>query len=51
MAYHVDKDFASTQEVDTKLAALLNGASITTLHAAEIVKVGADKFLCYIVYE
>jgi hypothetical protein len=51
MTYHCDLDYGNHADIHTKLAALLNAASIGTLHAAKIVRFGHDRFLAYIVYE
>ena len=51
MAYTVEKDFGTHLDADTKLQTLLNGATINTLHTAKILKIGTDRYMCYIVYE
>ena len=51
MAYTVETDKGTHVDIGTKLQALLNGATISTLHASGILKIGTDFFLCYIVYE
>lgn len=51
MAYTVELDYGSHVDIGTKLQALLNGATITTLHSSGILKMSADHFICFIVYE
>jgi hypothetical protein len=52
MAYTVEKAVGNSSNIHTKLQALLNGASISTLHAAKIIRLfGSDHLMCYIVYE
>lgn len=51
MAYSCDIDYGSHQEIATKMADLLNSASITTLHSTGIAKVGTDFFAIWIIYE
>jgi len=51
MAYSVETDFGTHVDIGTKLDALLDGATITTLHTAEIIKIGTDRYMAYIVYE
>jgi len=51
MAYSCDVDYGSHVDIGTKLAALLNAATITTFHEAHVIKIGTDRFLAYIVYE
>lgn len=51
MAYTVETDTGSHGDIGTKLQTLLNGATIATLHASGILKIGTDFFLAYIVYE
>ena len=51
MAYTVETDFGTHVDIGTKLQTLLNNATISTLHRSEIIKVGTDRYLAYIVYE
>ena len=51
MAYTVESDFGTAVDIHTKLNTLLTNATIATLHTAEIIKIGTDFYLCYIVYE
>ena len=51
MAYTVTTDTGNHVNIGTKLAALLNGASIPTLHGCGILKVGSDFYLAWIAYE
>lgn len=51
MAYQVDTDTAAHTEIGTKLAALLNAATITTLHGMGTQKIGNDRYLIWIAYE
>ena len=51
MAYTVETDTGTHVDIGSKLQALLNGASITTLHGSGILKIGSDFFLAWICYE
>jgi hypothetical protein len=51
MAYTVEKDYGNHVDIASKLASLLNEATISTLHQAAIVKLSNDFYLAYIVYE
>lgn len=51
MAFVVIKDYGNHIDITTKLQTLLNSVSPTTVHAIGIVKVGADRFLCWVAYE
>ncbi|MDH5447620.1 MAG: hypothetical protein OEX01_01255 [Candidatus Bathyarchaeota archaeon] len=51
MAYTVEKDYGNHITIASKLQDLLNNATVSTLHTAQIIKIGSDFFLAYIVYE
>lgn len=51
MAYQVDSDTGAHTEIASKMVALLNAATIATLHATGAIKIGNDRYLIYIAYE
>lgn len=51
MAYTVETDLGNHVNIGTKFQALLNNATITTLHSSGIEKIASDYFLCWICYE
>jgi len=51
MAYQIDSDKGAHTEITTKMLALLNAATIATLHDTGAIRIGADRYLVYIVYE
>jgi hypothetical protein len=51
MAHIVKKDYGTHVDTATKLETLLNASTITTFRGCGIVKVGADRYMCWIAYE
>lgn len=51
MAYQIDSDKGAHTEITSKMLALLNAATIATLHDTGAIRIGADIYLVYIVYE
>ena len=51
MAFLVKTDTGNHVTIKSKLQDLIDGSTITTMHTAEVVRVGNDFFLCILVYE
>jgi len=51
MTYSVEIACGNHVNIGAKLQALLNAATITTLHSSGILKISSDHFICWICYE
>jgi len=51
MSHIVKKDYGDHISTPQKLQDLIDASTITTLHTATIIKIGADFYMALLVYE